>query len=125
MTSQITRTQTLVDRIVTITITLSAKDAADDSLIRTFGDIKISPSGIFNDPNDESYPSFRVDAGDDVLFFTVGEIKATFANDTLSLADLQKRADLWGDKIQLDIQNAMIRLRAFTDLTTSSATVSI
>ena len=125
MATQLTRTQVLVDRVITVKFILSSKDAADDVLIRTFGDISISPTGTFNDPNDPTYPPFRVDAGDDVLFFTMGEIKTTFANDTLSLADLQKRADLWGDKIQLDIQNAMIALRAMTDTITSSTTVTI
>ena len=125
MASQILRTQTLVDRVITIKISLSAKDGTDDSLIKKFGDIKIVVSGTFCDPNDGTYPPFRVDAGDDVLFFTAGEIKTTFVNDTLLLADLQKRADLWGDAIQLDIQNKMIALRALSDTTTSSSTVTI
>lgn len=125
MATQITRTQTLIDRVITVKISLSAKDASDDALIKKFGDIKISPSGSFDDPNDPTYPAFRVEAGDDVLFFTVGEVKTVFANDTLLLADLQKRADLWGDAIQLSIQNKMTALRALTDSTTSSATVTI
>lgn len=125
MATTITRAQTLSDRVITVKIFLASKDASDDALIKKFGDIKISPSGEFGDPNDIAYPKFRVDAGETVLFFTAGEVKAVFANDTLTPADLQKRADLWGDKIQLDIQNAMTALRALTDTTTSTNTITI
>jgi hypothetical protein len=125
MATTITREQVLSDRVITVKIFLASKDAGDDALIKKFGDIKINPSGEFGDPNDAAYPQFRVDAGEAVLFFTVGEVKAVFANDTLTILDLQKRADLWGDKIQLDIQNAMTALRAFTDTTTSTTTITI
>lgn len=125
MASQITRTQTLIDRVITVKLSLTSKDGSDDALIKKFGDIKVMVSGMFADPGDPSYPLFRVDAGDDVLFFTAGEVKAVFVSDTLTLADLQKRADLWGDTVQLDIQNKMIALRALTDSTTSTATVTI
>ena len=125
MATTITREQVLSDRVITIKIFLASKDAGDDALIKKFGDIKINPSGEFGDPNSSAYPKFRVDAGEAVLFFTVGEVKAVFANDTLTTDDLQKRADLWGDKIQLDIQNAMTALRALTDTTTSTTTITI
>jgi len=125
MATQIIRQQTLTDRIITVKISLSAKDAGDDALIKKFGDIKINPSGDFGDPNDGTYPKFRVTAGDSVLFFSVGEIKAMFADDSLNILDLQKRADLWGDSIQLAIQNAMTALRALSDSTTSTTTVTI
>ena len=125
MATQITREQVLSDRVITVKISLTSKDAQDDALIKKFGDIKINPSGTFADPNDSSYPAFRVEAGEPVLFFTNGEVKAVFANDALSTADLQKRADLWGDKIQLTIQNAMIDLRDLTDTTTSVTVVTI
>lgn len=125
MATQITRQQTLSDRVITVKIYLSSKDAQDDSLVKKFGDIKINPSGTFSDPNDLAYPAFRVEAGEPVLFFTVGEVKAIFATDSLTTEDLQKRADLWGDAIQLAIQNAMTDLRDLVDITTSTTVVTI
>lgn len=125
MTSQITREQVLGDRVATIKITLTAKDATDDALIKKFGDIKINPTGYFNDPDDVAYPAFYVDAGPPVSFFMVEEIKAMFANDVLHINDLQKRANLWGDKIQLDIENAMVTIRDFVDTTTSTTVITI
>ena len=126
MATQITRTQILTDRVITVTISLTAKDATDDALVKKFGDIQITPSGYFGDPSDSTYPSFMVNAGTEpVDFFTAGSVVATFANDTLAIADLQKRALLWGNAIQLAIQNAMIALRAMTDTTTSTSVVTI
>lgn len=125
MATQITRVQSLTDRVVSIKIYLSAKDASDDALIKKFGDIIIPVSGEFSDPNDLSYPKFRVEAGDPVSFFTVGEIKTIFFDNLLTLEDLQKRADLWADKIQLDIQNAMTNLRNKVDNTTITTVVTI
>jgi hypothetical protein len=126
MATQITRTQILTDRVITVTISLTAKDATDDALVKKFGDIQIMPSGYFNDPADSTYPQFMVNAGTEPIdFFTAGSIVATFANDTLALADLQRRALLWGNAIQLTIQNAMIALRALVDSTTSTSVVTI
>lgn len=125
MATQITRTQTLTDRVITVKISLTSKDGADDALVKKFGDIKINPSGDFLDPNDGAYPKFRVVAGEAVSFFSMGEVKAVFADDALNILDLQKRADLWGDKIQLDIQNAMTALRALNDSTTSTTVITV
>lgn len=125
MATQITRTQVLSDRVITVKISLTSKDASDDALVKKFGDIKINVSGEFGDPNDSSYPRFRVEAGEAVLFFSNGEVKAVFANDALTSLDLQKRADLWGDKVQLDIQNAMTALRAMVDTTTSTTVITL
>lgn len=125
MTSQITRAQNLTDRVATVKISLSAKDVGDDAAIKTFGDIKINPTGYFNDPDDDTYPQFYVDAGPAIPFFHIGEIKATFANDALNINDLQKRANLWGNKIQLDIQNAITTIRTLHDTTTQTTVITI
>jgi hypothetical protein len=125
MASSIQRKTVLVDRGVLVEITLVAKDAADDALIKKFGDIQINPSGEFNDPLDLSYPKFIVRAGEPVDFYTTQEIRALFVDDTLALADLQKRAKLWGDSIQLSIQNAIIALRTLNDTSTGTSTIVI
>lgn len=125
MASTIRRKQTLNGRSITVSISLDTKDAADSALIEKYGDIKINPSGHFGDPNDLTYPKFLVEAGDPVSFYKQGSIQGIFIDNTLDLADLQKRADLWGDQIVLNIQNAMIALRAYTDTTTLETTVVI
>lgn len=125
MSSTIQRVVKLVDGGISVEIRLVAKDAADDALIQKFGDIEINPSGQFSDPLDLSYPKFNVVAGDPVPFYTVQVIRALFVDDTLALADLQKRAKLWGDKIALDIQNAITALRALNDTSTGVSTVVI
>jgi hypothetical protein len=125
MTSTIRRKQELSKRSITVTISLESKDSADSALIEKYGDIQINPSGYFNDPNEVSYPKFLVEAGDIVSFYTKGSITAIFIDNNLTLPDLQKRADLWADKIVLDIQNAMTALRALTDTTTLDTTITI
>jgi hypothetical protein len=125
MSSTIQRQATLVDGGISLEIRLVAKDASDDALIQKFGDIKINPSGTFSDPLDLSYPKFNVQAGDAIDFYTTGTIRGLFVDDTLVLADLQKRAKLWGDKVCLDIQNAMIALRTLNDTTTGVSTIVI
>ena len=125
MASTIRRKQSLNGRSISVSISLDTKDSADSALIEKYGDIKINPTGYFNDPNDLAYPKFLVEAGDPVSFYKQGFIQAIFIDNALTLADLQKRADLWGDKIILDIQNAMIALRAYTDTTTIDTTIVI
>jgi hypothetical protein len=125
MTSQITRKQTLINRVATVEFSLVAKDVTDDAIIKKFGDVIITPTGSFNDPNDLTYPAFYVNAGPCVPFFTVEHVQAQFVNDTLTLADIQRRANLWGDKIQLDIQNGIVAKRALHDTTTSTVTITI
>jgi len=125
MASTITRVQTITDRVITVVISLTAKDGGDDALIKKFGDIIITPSGDFYDQHDSSYPKFRVIAGDPVAFFSIGQVQAVFADDTLNITDLEKRAGLWGDLIQLSIQNELTALRALTDTVTATTTVTI
>lgn len=125
MASHIKREQWIEDGIVFVELILAAKDINDDARIRKYGDIKVNPSGIFNDPDDMSYPAFRVDAGSPIPFFTRGRIRATFVGDTLQPEDLQRRANLWGDKIMLDIQNALERLRILEDKATSDVTIRV
>lgn len=125
MTSTIKRVQSIDKRVVSVSIQLIAKDAADSLLIDKFGDILIDPSGEYSDPNDLSYPKFRVYAGDPVPFYTQQVVRAIFSDTTLTLEDLQRRANLWGDAITLKIQNAMIALRTKEDDVTTSTTVNI
>ena len=125
MASTIQRSVQLVDGGISVEIRLVAKDAADDALIQKFGDIEINPTGYFNDPLHTDYPKFFVQAGDPVQFYTVGAIRTLFIDDTLTLDALQKKAKLWGDKISLDIQNAMIALRALEDTSTGVSTIVI
>jgi len=125
MASTIHRVQTLTSRTATITISLTAKDVTDSALIQKFGDIIINPSGDFSDPDDSAYPKFYVNAGNPVPFYTEGVIRATFDDEALDLAALQKQANLWGDAIVLAIENALTALRAAHDTTTSDTTVNI
>ena len=125
MASSIQRTTELVDGGVSVEIRLVAKDANDDALIQKFGDIKINPSGQFSDPLNTAYPAFIVQAGDPIEFYTVGTIRALFVDDTLALDALQRKAKLWGDQISLNIQNAMIALRALSDTSTGVSTIVI
>ena len=125
MASSIRRKQELIEGTILVTISLVSKDAIDSALIEKFGDILINPSGYFGDPNDPSYPKFLVKAGDPIPFYTQQTIRNLFVNNTLSVVDLQKRADLWADKIVLDIQNEMIRLRSLVDSITLDATILV
>lgn len=125
MASTINRNQQLIGRSVIINITLTAKDVTDSALIQKFGDIIINPSGNFSDPNDNTYPPFYVNAGDPVPFFTNQVIRATFEDDLLDLAALQKKANLWGDAISLAIENALTALRALVDTTTENVDIPV
>ena len=125
MASTIQRTQQLRGRSILVSISLTAKDVADSALIQKFGDIIINPTGDFSDPNDNTYPPFYVNAGDPVSFYTDQVIRATFEDDKLGLAALQKQANLWGDAISLAIDNAMTALRALTDTTTLDSSIQI
>ena len=125
MSSSIQKITKLIDGGISVEIRLVAKDAADDALIQTFGDIQINPSGLFGDPLHLAYPKFNVVAGDPVDFYTVGAVRALFVDDTLALEDLQNRALLWGNAISLDIQNKMTALRALNDTSTGVSTIVI
>ena len=125
MTSTISRVQKIEERVITVSIKLVSKDAADNTFIQKFGDIIIDPSGFFNDPNDVTFPKFNVSAGDPIPFYTNQEIRAIFADPSLTIETLQRQANLWGDAIELKIQNAMISLRAKTDTTTLNTTLNI
>lgn len=128
MASTIERIQTLVSRVITVKIILTAKDTGDSALISKFGDIMINPTGTFSDPAHVEYPSFYVNAGDPVPFFTVGQIQTTFQDDALSIAALQIKAKLWGDNISTQIQNSLIALRnpvINTDSTTMDSPINV
>jgi len=125
MASTIHRVQKPIGRTIVVEISLTAKDVTDSGKIQKFGDIVINPTGDFDDPNDNTYPKFYVNAGNPVSFFTDQVIRATFEDDTLSLDALQKQANLWGDAISLSIQNALVALRAQTDTSTLDTSVNI
>jgi len=128
MASSINRNQEVVDGAVIVKITLISKDAGDSLLIQKFGDIVINPTGTFDDPADVTFPNFYVNAGEPVCFYHRQEIMAIFKDYKLSLPVLERQANLWGDAITLQIQNAMISLRALgtgTDTTTMNTAVNI
>ena len=125
MASTLNLTRNIENGIITVEISLAGKDAADDALIKRFGDILVTPSGQFSDPNDPSYPTFYVLAGDPLFFFKEGKVRAIFDDLKLTYADRAKRAKLWEDSVTLYIQNELIKLRALTDTTTQSTNVTL
>jgi len=127
MASEFNRDQEIIDGAVIVKITLVSKDAGDSALVQKFGDIVINPTGEFNDPSDITFPQFYVNAGDPIYFFQRQEIMAIFKDSLLALPVLERQANLWGNNISTQIQNAMIALRALgtaTDTTTMNTSVS-
>lgn len=125
MAISVERKQALIGRTIQIVIELVSKDAGDNALIDKFGDIIINVSGSFNDPSDNTFPAFYVNAGKPVPFFKNNIIQTIFEDDILTLPVLQRQATLWGNSIMLQIQNSMTALRALTDSTTMDTTVTI
>ena len=125
MTSTIHRNQQIINRSIIVTIELAQKDIADSALVKKFGDIIVTPSGDFGDPNDSTYPKFNVQAGDPISFFQTGTIKCTFKVDTLDITALHIQAKLLGDAISLSIQNSLVRLRTLTDSSTMDTDITI
>lgn len=125
MASTLTRTQKVDEGVITVEILLSAKDATDDTLVRKFGDIIVNPSGTFSDPNDLAYPKFIVQAGEPIEFFDIQVVRAIFSDMSLTFADRARRAKLWGDAVQLQIQNQLTALRLLTDNVTQSTSIPV
>jgi len=125
MSTLINRTQNLKDRTIIVEFRLAQKDARDDELCRKWGDIKVQVSGMFGDPHDPSYPPFYVSAGPDINLFERQSFQCHFADPLLPLELLQRRANLWGDAIQLQIQNKIILMRENDDNTTMSVNVAM
>ena len=125
MSTMINRTQTLKDRTVVVEFRLAQKDVRDDALWQKWGDVKIQVSGQFGDPHDPTYPPFQVNAGPDIKLFERQTFQAHFADPALSLEVLQRRANLWGDAIQLQIQNKIILMRENDDNTSMSVNVAM
>lgn len=125
MASAIEREQTLNNGIITVEIRLISIDASDDALIQKFGDIRVDPSGEFKDQNDPTFAPFRVEAGDPVYFFAARSIRCLFVGDALTMPFLQRRAKIWGDNIEREIQNQILNLRALVDTTSSKQVVNI
>jgi len=125
MATTFSRKSEILDGTVTVTFNLTAKDEADDALVRKYGDVIINVTGYFVDPADGTYPKFYVNAGDPIELFQAGTFTAHFEDSTMLISALQKRADLWGDNIQTQIQNGILALRAFTDTISGTTTVTI
>lgn len=125
MASAIEREQTLDNGIITIEIRLVSIDSSDDALVQKFGDITIDPSGEFKDTNDPSFAPFRVEAGDPVSFFSARSVRCLFVGDSLTMPFLQRRAKIWGDSIEREIQNQILNLRSLVDTTSSKTVVNI
>jgi len=125
MATIINRTQTIRDGVVTVSFRVAQKGLSDDALIQKFGDIRIQVSGNFGDPHDLRYPPFYHSAGPDVPLFTRGGFEAHFADPALSVDALQYRAKLWGDAVQLQIQNKLELLRDGRDEATLSVNMAL
>ena len=125
MSTVISRVGSLLGGTAQVKFMIITKDLTDAALVDKYGDIIINPTGFFNDPNDNAYPKFYVNAGDIIPFFTKTFITAQFEDSSLTIDEIQKKAKLWGDAVQTDIQNKIIALRALTDTTTGNATVTI
>jgi hypothetical protein len=125
MSTIINRTQKIRDGVVTVSFRVVQKGLDDDALIQKFGDIKIKVSGTFADPHDRRFPPFHHGAGPDVPLFTRGGFEGHFADPALSLDALQHRARLWGDAVQLQIQNRLELLRGGSDDTTLSVDIAL
>lgn len=85
----------------------------------------MNPSGTFLDPNDLTYPKFIVQAGEPIEFFDVQVVRAIFSDMSLTFADRSRRAKLWGDAIQLQIQNQLTAIRLLTDNVTQSTSIPV
>ena len=125
MATSIVRNTEIRGRTIVVKFTLVAKEITDDNLYRKFGDIMIDVTGDFSDPNDLSYPKFYVNAGAQVPFFTNQEIIAHFEDEKLIFQDLSRRARLWGDAIQQQIQNKLLVLRSLPDTISGTVTITI
>ena len=125
MATSITRDTRVKGRTVIVEFTLVAKDSSDDVLYRKFGDIMLNVSGYFGDPNDLSFPKYWVEAGLPLGLFTSEKIVSHFEDATLTIEALQKRAKLWADNVQLQIQNGILSLRQANDTVSQTSTISI
>jgi len=122
MPSIVQRNQALEGGVVIAELVLTVKDSYDDFLVSRFGDILVNPSGEFTDPADATF-KFQVRADGPVSFFKAGELRAVFDDQVLGTDVLQRRAKVWGDKMQADLKAAIATLRTKVDLTTTSTFV--
>ena len=107
----------------------STKDPADDTAARKFGDIFIRRSGLFNDPNDNTFPQFRVDCGEDIgIFLNVlpnYKIETFFDDQSISITARMRQASLWTAALISQITAALTALRADTDTTGGNTAVTL
>ena len=122
MPTIIERNQTIHEGVVVVELALVSKDQHDEYLTSRFGDIVIDPSGAFEDVADAA-SKFTLHAGPPVYFFKAGALRAVFDDTSLGTDVLQKRAKIWGDKMQADLKSAMAALRLKSDLTSTSTFV--
>jgi len=115
MSTIIQRSQTINDGVVVVTFRVAQKGLDDDAKLQKFGDIKIRVSGMFGDPHDSKYPPFYHNAGPDIALFERGKIEGHFADSRLPIEAVIYKAKLWGDAIQLQIQNQLELLRDTVD----------
>ena len=117
--------RTVQDRTIIVTFRIVQKSIHDDALIQKWGDVMVQVTGKFGDPHDPTYPPFHVSAGPDVPFFQRQQFQAHFADPTLPIEMLQKRAMLWSNAVQLQIQNRMLLMRESQDNVSTSINLPI
>lgn len=125
MSTIVNKVGSIIGGTVQIQFQLMSKDVTDATLVTKFGDILITTTGTFNDPNDATFPPFYVSAGGPIAFFTAGVMTAQFADPTLTMATLERRANLWGTSIGSQLSTKILALRALTDTVTGTTVITI
>jgi len=119
----------VVNGMVRAAVFVASKGPADDALVRTYGDIIVRRSGIFADPNDATFPQFRVDAGDDCGVFLNAlpgqKIEHFFDDAAIDITPRMRQASLWTSAIVAQITNQLTTLRLKTDVSGGNTTVTI
>lgn len=125
MSTIINKVGSIIGGTVQVQFQLIAKDVTDAALVSKFGDVIIVCSGTFNDPNDNTFPAFYVNAGDPVHLFTTGLITLQLADPTMTMALLQRQASLWAASILTQITTKITALRDLSDTITGTTVETI
>jgi len=108
---------------------VSSKSPADDLAARTYGDVYVRRSGLFNDPEDNTFPQFRVDCGDEIgVLLNVlpnYKIETFFDDQSISVTARMRQASLWTAALISQITAGLTTLRLKTDTTGGNTAVTI
>lgn len=119
----------IIGGVIRAAVYVASKDPTDDLAARKFGDVMVRRSGIFNDPNDNTFPQFRVDAGDDIGVFLNNlpnyKIETFFDDQSISITARMRQSSLWTSALIAQITSGLTALRANTDTTGGTTAVTI